>query len=261
LIGKILNRAASLLVAGAFVLGPTTATADTLVPHTAVYKLKISIAGGTLTTAVRESGAGFYVQSVIEPKGLAALLTSGSIEESSQFSVDEQGVRPLIYASKNTLSSDNEFMHFTFDYDAGVVSGTFNEEAYEYPLDEAMHDRVSIQYELMHSLMTGKPDTEYRLLDGDEIKDITVRNIGTRQIEVPLGRFEAVGIQHEQVKERPKGILRRVTTLWCAEELGYLPVLIEQSRNGKARGRAELVEYEPGMPGETSASPTLTSGH
>jgi len=34
-----------------------------------------------------------------------------------------------------------------------------------------------------------------------------------------------------------------VTTLWCVEELGYVPVLIEQHRKGKLRMRAELQTY------------------
>jgi hypothetical protein len=35
----------------------------------------------------------------------------------------------------------------------------------------------------------------------------------------------------------------RVSTLWFAEELGYLPVLIEQHRKGKRRVRAVLTHY------------------
>jgi hypothetical protein len=33
--------------------------------------------------------------------------------------------------------------------------------------------------------------------------------------------------------------------LWCVEELGFLPVLIEQHRKGKLRVRASLRKYEP----------------
>lgn len=244
-----LLRAALLSIFG--IAGIQSAAADTIVPHTARYKVKISIASGTLTTVVRESGEGFYVHSVIEPTGLAALLTSGNIEESSQFSTGDSGVRPLIYSSSDTLSSDNTFMHFGFDWGAKKVTGTVNDEVYEYSLDQEVHDRVSIQYELMHNLMTGSPGKQYALLDDDELKKITITTIGEKRIRVPLGSFEAIGIQHQT--ERSK----RITTLWCARELNYLPVLIEQSRKGKVRVRAELIEYVPGMPGETRAAPAV----
>lgn len=239
------KKAARQLLAACLIAGTgiaplsTMAASETLVPHTATYKIRISIASGTLTTSVRESTDGFAVNSVIEPTGLAAILTSGTIEESSQFAVDENGVRPHVYASDDTLSRENMFMDFRFDWENHLVSGTVNDEFFEFDLDQEVHDRVSIQYELMHNLMSDSPSTEYAMLDGDELKQITVSNIGTESVKVPLGRFEAVGVQHQAAGSK------RITTLWCAPELGYLPVLIEQSRKGKVRVRAQLIDYAP----------------
>ncbi|MDZ7643602.1 MAG: hypothetical protein U5K76_04815 [Woeseiaceae bacterium] len=56
---------------------------------------------------------------------------------------------------------------------------------------------------------------------------------------MPFGTFEAVGIQHKAEESS------RVSTLWCVRELGYLPVVIEQHRDGKLRVRAELTDYRP----------------
>jgi hypothetical protein len=68
-----------------------------------------------------------------------------------------------------------------------------------------------------------------------------VRKIGVRKVDVPAGKFEVIGIQHQAEGSR------RVTTLWCAEELDYLPVIIEQHRKGKLRVRATLNKYSPGL--------------
>ena len=76
-------------------------------------------------------------------------------------------------------------MDFVFDWDRLRVSGTVNDEAYEYPLDRDFHDRVSIQYALMHDLMADTPTTEYVLMDGDELKQLEIRNIGKKRIKVP----------------------------------------------------------------------------
>ena len=65
-----------------------------LTPHTAVYKVKISIASGSLTTTVAEDNDGFRVQSVIQPKGFAGLFFRGVIEENSRFSLSDDGVIP-----------------------------------------------------------------------------------------------------------------------------------------------------------------------
>ena len=239
---------------GALLLASAQAfAADTIVPHVATYKVKISIASGTLTSVVRESGDGYFVQSRIEPKGLAGLLTSGDIVESSLFVVNDDGVRPQIYSSDDGISRDKTKMDFVFDWDAQRVSGTVNGEQYEYPLDNDFHDRVSIQYALMHDLMADTPTAEYVLMDGDELKQLEISNIGKKRIKVPLGSFDAVGIQHQAAGSK------RITTLWCAEELGFLPVLIEQRRKGKVKVRAVLAEYDPGVPGETTVSPAVTA--
>jgi hypothetical protein len=58
-------------------------------------------------------------------------------------------------------------------------------------------------------------------------------------VEVPFGIFDVTGIQHSRENSS------RVTTLWCAEKLGYLPVIIEQHRKGKLGVRAVLTSYEP----------------
>ena len=77
------------------------------------------------------------------------------------------------------------------------------------------------------------------MLDGDELKLLNVTNVGIKTVEVPFGSFEVTGIQHSKKDST------RVTTLWCAEKLGYLPVIIEQHRKGKLGVRAVLASYEP----------------
>lgn len=230
------------LIAACCLASGAAAGDDTLVPHTAVYKVKISVASGTLTSRVAADGDDYRVTSVIEPKGFVGLFFRGKIEENSRFSVGDDGVIPRHYWSSDELSSDPKEMDFNFDWTGRSVSGTVNGEVFEYPLEREVHDRVSIQYELMHNLVTGIEGSGYALLDDDELKEIEVRSIGRETIKVPFGRFDAVGIQHQAAGSK------RITTLWCAEELGYLPVLIEQSRKGEVRVRAVLADYQPGQP-------------
>ena len=107
------------------------------------------------------------------------------------------------------------------------------------PLDALVFDGVSIQYELMHDLMTSGAATEYVLYDVDELKRLTITNIGTRRVRTPAGEFDAVGIRHQAENSS------RQTTLWCVAELDYLPVVIERHRKGKLQMRAQLRRYEP----------------
>ena len=210
-----------------------------IVAHEAFYKLRISILGGTLRTTVTETENGFAAKSVIKPAGFARLFLHGSIEERSEFTVDAGGIRPLRYDSSDTLSKKDKFMTFNFDWVNAVVSGKINEQDFVFEFTGEVHDRVSIQYELMHKLLNGVTRGDYALLDGDKLKQLQGSNIGTKTIKTPFGIFEAIGIQHRAKNSS------RVSTLWCAEELGYLPVLIEQHRDGKRRVQAILTHYTP----------------
>ena len=126
-----------------------------------------------------------------------------------------------------------------FDWMSDEVTGLINGEDFHAALDGEVHDRVSLQYGLMYDLLNRGENDEYQLQDGDELKLLTISNAGLKPVKVPFGAFEAVGIQHQRVGSS------RTTTLWCVEELGYLPVIIEQHRKGKLQFRAVLAKYAP----------------
>ena len=208
-----------------------------LTPYSAEYTVKISVLSGRLTTELRPLADGFEATHIIEPSGLASVLKSGEINEQSRFTPYADGVRATWYRSEDSLSSDEIRAEVTFDWSASEISGMVNDEAVRIVLDGVVHDRVAIQYQLMHDLLNGGPDERYVLFDIDEFKTLVVRNIGQRKVSTPAGDYTAVGIQHQAENSS------RITTLWCVEELGYLPVVIEQHRKGKLRMRAELSDY------------------
>ena len=224
----------------AFSLLCNNAVADVpLTPHAAEYKVKINVIGGRLNTVLEASDSGYQATHTIRPTGLSRMISRGSIEETSTFVTADGGIRPLRYFTKDTITSDRENVDIEFDWDSGEARGTLNGEPITSAMEAIAHDRVSIQYELMHDLLNDGPDSEYVLFDVDRLKTVRVRNIGKKSIKVPAGHYSAVGIQHQAVNSK------RITTLWCAEELGYLPVVIEQHRKGKLRVRASLTRYEP----------------
>ena len=208
-----------------------------LEPYSAEYKIRISVLSGRLTTELRPQADGYEAVHVIEPQGLARMMKDGEISERSRFVAHDDGIRASWYRSVDSLSSEPTRAEVTFDWSANEMSGTVNDEDVLIVLEGLVHDRVAIQYQLMHDLQNGGPDERYTLFDIDEFKTLLVRNIGEREVSTPAGKFTAVGIQHQAEHSS------RVTTLWCVRDLGYVPVLIEQHRNGKLRMRAELENY------------------
>ncbi len=225
---------AVLLVVSSAALAQTALT-----PHSAEYKVRISVLGGELNTELRATETGYVAHHVIRPTGMSKILVNGHISEISEFRPAPDGLRPTRYLSEDTLSKEDTNAEVTFDWDALRVTGIVNDESIETLLDGFAHDRVSIQYELMYDLLNGGSSRQYTLFDIDRLKTVTVRNIGEKTVRVPAGEFEAIGIQHQSESSS------RTVTLWCVPELDYLPVVIEQHRKGKLRIRAVLKRYTP----------------
>ena len=226
----------------ATVLQPAAADpAGGLTPHKAEYKVTAAIldVGGRMTTHLARSGGGFRAVHQIEPSGAARVLTQGTIRETSDFDFGAGHMLPSRYSSRDTITRDRTGADVEFDWSDNRIYGTVNGEPFEDHLDGLVHDRVSIQYELMQNLQKEGVHDAYVLFDIDEYKSLQVEDEGSKRLRVPAGSYDVVGVAHQK-----KGSKRR-TTLWCAEQLDYLPVLIEQHRDGKLTFRARLVKYMP----------------
>lgn len=231
-------RAACLLLVTSL-LATSSIAAEGLTPHSAEYKVRISVLSGKLSTRLQATDSGYEATHRIVPKGLAKLLAGGSIEETSSFDSVAEGVLPTHYVSTDTLSRDKTSADLSFEWSTGAVKGTVNGVAVDEVLEQLAHDRVSIQYELMLDLMNGGASETYILYDIDRLKTLNVTLIEAQDVKVPAGTFTVIGVQHQAEGSS------RITTLWCAEELDFLPVIIEQHRKGKRQLRAELSRYQP----------------
>lgn len=219
-------------------LATTASASSELVPHSAEYKVKISVVSGRLNTQLRRTEAGYVANHVIRPTGLSKMITRGKMDVTSEFSSQRDGVAPIRFQSVDTIRKDPD-VDLSFDWDTNKVTGTVGPDSIELQLDGISYDSVSLQYELMHDLLNGNSNEQYVMFDIDKLRFVNITKVGSKQVKTKAGQFEAVGIRHQ--KEGSS----RVTTMWCVEELGYLPVVIEQHRKGKLNFQATLVRYTP----------------
>ncbi len=234
-----LRRLALPFLCAAFVAAPLSAAAEILLsPYSATYKVKIRILGGELSTRMSRTDDGYLAVHRVAPTGLARALVNGTIEESSLFVLGQDGVRPLRFTSNDTVSSDKDQADFRFDWSTHSIAGELNGQAVEMSFDGVAHDRISIQYAMMRDMLAGETGKNYVLFDIDEFKTLEITLLDEREVEVPAGNYDAIGVRHQARGSS------RVTTLWCVPELEYLPVIIEQHRKGKLNLRAELATYE-----------------
>ncbi|MDJ0918930.1 MAG: DUF3108 domain-containing protein [Woeseiaceae bacterium] len=233
----VLTDVPKLLLTAIVLLGCAVASAADLTPHEAKYRVKISILGGDLNTRLVASDSGYAANHVIRPTGLSKLAASGKIDETSEFGISNDRVVPVDYRSVDELTRDKTSADVVFDWENERLDGSINGQPADFDIEDGMLDRVSIQYQLMRDLKRGELREQYLLFDIDEVKVLNVSNAGEREVKTPAGRFNVVGIRHQAEGSS------RTTTLWCAEELDFLPVIIEQHRKGKLRLRAKLENY------------------
>jgi hypothetical protein len=226
-----------LLLFAIVLAGPSVAE-PSLTPHTAQYKVKISVVSGQLNTELRKTASGYVANHIIKPTGLSRILTRGTMNVTSEFSIASDGVKPIRYQAIDTIRDEPD-VDLSFDWERNDVTGTVGEESVTLHLDGIAHDSVSIQYQLMLDLLSGNPGKKYTLFDVDKMRLANVSDAGSKEVKTKAGTFTAVGVRHQ--KEGSS----RITTLWCAKELDYLPVVIEQHRKGKLNFRATLVSYSP----------------
>ena len=227
-----------LTVAAVFAFCTPALAEPLLTPHTAEYKVRISGVSGRLNTELRRTESGYTANHVIQPTGLVRIIARGVMDVTSEFDDRSDGINPVRFRSVDTIRDDPD-VDLRFDWSTNEAFGTVGEEDVRLQLDGIAYDSVSIQYELMHDLLTGNRSDQYILFDVDKLRIANVSNVGEKTVDTKAGKFTAVGIQHQ--KEGSS----RTTTLWCVKELDYLPVIIEQHRKGKLNFRAKLVEYTP----------------
>lgn len=215
-------------------------------PHRAYYDVRIKVFRGSMVTQLQSDQSGYTGTSQISPRGFARLASNGTIENRSLFRLTANGVQPLAFEGSDTISKRKKQATLNFDWDSLRVTGTASqkksgkriETLVDAPVEDDMHDAISLQYALMHDLQNDGLKSQYVLADGDELKIINITQLESTTLRVPYGEFEVVPVQH-QVESSS-----RVTTFWFAKALNYLPVKIEQRRKGKRLMKAELGDYQ-----------------
>tara|TARA_Y100000389_G_scaffold201599_1_gene244719 strand:+ start:6083 stop:6787 length:705 start_codon:yes stop_codon:yes gene_type:complete len=210
--------------------------AASLKTHIAEYEVNISIITGILRTELKKNKENYIAHHIIEPSNLSKMITRGTLDVTSEFQVTVDHIKPVRFKAIDTIRNKPE-INLLFDWENYLVKGAIGKELVQFTLNDIAYDNVSIQYELMNDLLTGNLQSQYTLFDINELKIASISTTGKKLIKTIAGNFTTVGIKHQKIGSS------QITTLWCAEELDYLPVVIEQHRKGKLKFRASLTKY------------------
>ncbi len=74
------------------------AAETTLTPHTAQYKVRISVVSGQLNTELRKTADGYVANHVIKPTGISRIITRGTMNVTSTFPVGWTACSPSAFS-------------------------------------------------------------------------------------------------------------------------------------------------------------------
>lgn len=220
----------------------TAAEAPMPVPFIARFAIewKGLTAGYSQLELTRSSSDVYTYKSRNVAHGIFRLAFPDAISQVSSFSIVDGGVRPASYHADDGSRDSGKSVALQFDWQAGRVTGVSEKKPVDIALEPGTQDTLSVQIELMRELAAGRAPKSFWLIDNDEIKEYRYVREGNVTLETPLGKLEAVIYRSERTGSD------RVTRLWLAPSLGYLPVRAERSRAGKIDFSLSIRELKSG---------------
>ena len=231
------------MIAAAFAVAADEArSADAAVPtYSATYRVeyKGKDAGTAELTVRKLPDSDLYeFSSIIMAKGMLKLARPNPAIDRSQFRVDASGIRPLEFWYEDGSRSGEDNLHIVFDWDRRVATVSGADARRELALPDAALDRASLQVALMRDLAATGAVHTLRLADEDGLVEYEYSDNGTATMPTGLGPVATRVLTQQRVGSS------RVTSLWVAPELRFLPVRIEQRRDGEVQTAFELISVK-----------------
>lgn len=205
----------------ALCLSFATATAGELVPFKASYSIRAHGLSGRGELQLRRHADDRWTYDMhLYGRGLARLVPGANQRSHSEFRIVDGRVVPDSFTS-----SDND-QQYTFDWQAGRVTGMAGRKAVDLATQPGLLDTLSVQAALMQELLSGREPSRFVLVDDGRIKDYLYTLERSETLESIAGTYRTVIFS----SRRPGS--KKANYFWCAPDLGYLPLKVER-RNGR----------------------------
>lgn len=205
-----------------------------LMPYEAEYHLTDgSSRVGSAVMGLEPTGESWRYYSRVKPEGVFALFV-GKVSDSTLLEVHDGNLRPLRYRHDGGEKDEQIEVEFHWSEGEARVSGPKRNAVL--PLEPGTHDQFSAMLAVILALADDRKRFELPSIDDEgEAEPLVFEHAGRETIEVPLGTWETVHVR--RIRENSK----RETETWLAPELDWVPVRIDQSKDGELVARLELV--------------------
>jgi hypothetical protein len=212
-----------------------------LQPYKARYQVQYrGLSGGQIESSLsRGSVAGQWLyETRAYPSMLGRVAVSPNARERGVMQVTAEGVRPLSFHFNDGSENSRKDVRFTFDWAAGRVRGEAQGTPFDLAVRDGTQDTASVQAAMILALATGREPEGFPILTGAKLREYRYWPEGQARVVTPYGQFDTV------VWVNQRSGSTRLTKVWHAPALGYLPVQAVQYRKGQAETQMKLVALE-----------------
>jgi hypothetical protein len=172
------------------------------------------------------------------PNLLGRIAVSTAAREHSTMIIGPSGVQPLAFEFNDGSDDTTRDVRHTFDWTAKRVTGESKGKPFSLDVTPGTQNTASVQAAMMVERLNGRSPTSFRILTGNNVRDYRYWMEGTQQIVTPYGQVEA----EVWASQRPGS--DRVSKVWHAPSLGYVPVQAIQYRKGSPEVQMRLVSLK-----------------
>ncbi len=169
------------------------------------------------TETLEHDGRRYRIRSEWQGKGLFALARRGSVQRTSEGTVDGAGLLPAEFRDRR---GDEPAAVARFDWTRRLLVRERDGRVETEPLPERSQDRLSFVWGFAFAPPSGK-EIEAAIADAKGLSHLRYRVTGPERLHTAAGDFETVKL----VKQRDGGDSRE-TEIWLAPKNHYLPLRI-----------------------------------
>ena len=211
-----------------------------LQPYKARYAASYrGIGGGDIENGLRRGAAPgeWTYESRAHPNLLGSVAVSSKARERGVMRITAEGVRPLAFDFDDGTDAAKD-VRITYDWSAGRARGETQGRPFELELAPGTQDTASVQAAMMVELLAGRAPQGFSIIARGKLRQYRYWSEGREKITTPYGEFDTVVWANQREGSD------RLTRVWHAPALGYVPVQAVQYRKGKAESRLRLVRLE-----------------
>ncbi len=221
--------AATIMMASPGSAAPAIAAIATYEAEYSIEYRGRSAGASQFSVSLNEDDATFRFRSHSKLRGLIARLAAPRpIIEDSTFRLNGAAIEPLAFSYEDGSRKGEDNYRIGFDWPA-TATLELDEAQRAIDLAPGVLDRGTAQVVLMQKAAAGRMPAGMQIIDDDGLERYEVAALEPAVATTEFGEF-----QTERYSQQRVGSSRQ-TIFWLAPELDYLPVRIEQIRNGEAQ--------------------------